>query len=124
MLNESAAVAGIASPRPKRILQRCKRADPTRVLDQDSPNRSGHVQQCEPWPSHNQQSSKHDEEDEREMNYQYEIREDAVDQAAGVMASPEIAGGTTTGGAAGASKPIFFTSSANRGSGRNESTIG
>ena len=120
VLDESATVTSFAAPHSQRILERSEWAYPSAVLYEDSPNRRWNVQQRQPRPTQNEKSSQDDKQDEREMQYEYDVREGAVNQAAGGTND----GGSTTGGAADASKVIVFSSSMKRGSLRNGSTIG
>src|SRR5258707_9006114 len=115
MLKESAIVARVSPSRPQRDLERSEGADPTRELDQNTPDRRWNVEPGSARPPNYQQSSEHHEENEYEVQSEHQVGERPIDQAEGT---------TETAGPAGASNCILLRSATNRGSPRSESTTG
>jgi hypothetical protein len=83
VLNESSAVSRLPSAATERILERRQGTNPPGVLDENPPDGGGNVEQRHPGPAEHQQSAQYDKQDEREVNYEDEIGEGAVDQATG-----------------------------------------
>jgi len=74
MLDKSAAVSSFAASHPQCNFERCQRANPAGVFDQHAPERGGKVYGCHPPPAQDEKSSENYKENERQVEYEYEIR--------------------------------------------------
>src|SRR6266851_906780 len=79
MLNEVSAVSGLSRANAQRIFEGSEGTDPTTVLDQYAPYRSGNVKPHDPSPAKREKGADQYENNEKCMNDNDEICEPAVD---------------------------------------------
>src|SRR5262249_46245266 len=77
VLYETALVPRTSGPLAQPVLEWSQRANPTHPMHHHAPNGQRKMQPRRPRPSKRQQSARHDESDEREVNEDHRIGEQA-----------------------------------------------
>src|SRR6266480_607226 len=79
VLDKTTGVALLAGARAQAVFERCQRADPTTVLDEDTPHRARNVQGRDPPPAPGRESPADHEDDEERMTRHHGVREQPVE---------------------------------------------
>src|SRR2546427_10785152 len=81
LLDETAGVSLLAGARAQAVFERCQRADPATVLDEDTPQRARDVNDRDPSPAPREKAAEHHEQNEQRVERDNGVREQPVDHA-------------------------------------------
>ncbi len=81
MVDEAAAVAGLAGQQAHPVFHVGQRADRAQHLDAEAPGGGRQVHGQQARPAQHQQGAEHDEQDETEVHEQHRIRKEPIDHA-------------------------------------------
>jgi hypothetical protein len=83
-LDEASSVHGFARTATKFVLQWSERAHPASELNQGAPHGRWYMHPGDAWPAQDEQTTRDNERNKREMKNDYQVREDAVHSEAAI----------------------------------------